>query len=302
MERFDEIYDKVNMATKETIKDARSKKRKFVFGTFLLLLVVTIIIYFAAENKIFAVMSAVMSVIAVMFVGLKGNSFYRETYKNEVIRNLIRTYDNKLYFDSKYGINVRDYKISKFDNSFNVYHSEDRIFGRFDDESEIQIAEVRTEETETYYNNGQKETNSYETFSGLYGIIKLKRNLLASIQVYNDSHGNRYHQDRIEIDSAAFEECYDLITKDKILALKIFTPELIEKFNELRNEHPKSRFELKIENEMIYFRFRCGHRLFEPPTFKADLDKKLLERYFKLIYYPIELSKMLVANINNVIE
>ena len=53
---------------------------------------------------------------------------------------------------------------------------------------------------------------------------------------------------------------------------------------------------------MIYFRFRCGHRLFEPPTFKADLDKKLLERYFKLIYYPIELSKMLVANINNVIE
>lgn len=302
MERFDEIYDKVNMLTKERLKDARSKKRAFILGLFIILMIIDLIIFILSKNSGITVLFATIAVLILIFVLLKGNDFYREIYKTEVIKGLIKTYDDKLFFDSKYGISLSDYNMSKFDNNFNEYHSEDRIFGRFDDESDIQLAEVKTERVETYNENGHTEKHSYETFSGLYGVVKLKRNLLTEINIYGNSHGNRFDKDRIEMDSAEFEEYYDLFTKDKILALKIFTPELIEKFNELKREHPKYNFELKIENERIYFRFRCGHGLFEPPIFKSDLDKEMLRKYFKLIYYPIELSRMLSNVINNVDE
>ena len=109
---------------------------------------------------------------------------------------------------------------------------------------------------------------------------------------------NRFKKNRIEVDSAEFEQYYDLIATDRLLALKIFTPELIEIFNELRREHPKSGFELKIEGSKVYFRFKCGHDLFEPPIFKSDLDEKTIKRYFKLIYYPFELSKEIVKRVS----
>jgi hypothetical protein len=290
------------MLTSERLKDARSKKRAFILGLLVVLVIIDLIIFVVNQSNAFAILFAAIAFLVLMFVLLKGNDFYREIYKNEVIKGLVKTYDSNLFFDSKYGISLRDYNMSKFDNNFNAYYSEDRIFGKFDNGSEIQLAEIKTERVETYRENGHTEKHSYETFSGLYGVVKLKRNLLAKIDIYCDSHLNRYSKDRIEIDSAEFEEYYDLLTKDKILALKIFTPELIEKFNELRREHPKYNFELKIENEKIYFRFRCGHGLFEPPRFKSDLDKELLRKYFKLIYYPIELTKMISNVINDVEE
>ena len=38
--------------------------------------------------------------------------------------------------------------------------------------------------------------------------------------------------------------------------------------------------ELKIEDDMIYFRYKCG-QLFEPPTLKNGLDKDLIKKYYK---------------------
>ena len=299
-EIFQEIYFNLKKECSTKLGETKNKKRKYIISIFAVLLIINLGLWFFIESKTIMPLSIMLSITLWVFFIFYGNRLYRETYKDEVIRNLISLYNKKMYYDPKYGIPRSVYLSSNFDKSFNTYNSEDRFFGKFEDGSNFQMSEVVAEYVNTYTSNGRTYTDRYETFAGLFGVIKLSRNLLEQIDVYNDSHTRKYDKDRIEVDSAEFEEYYDLLARDKILALKIFTPELIEKFNELRRENPKCVFESKLNNEYLYFRFKCGHNLFEPSVIKSDLDEKMLKRYFKLIYYPIELSKKIVDNINNI--
>ena len=299
-EVFEEIYDELKIECDKSIKETKTTKNKFIISVLIVLVLINLGLWFFLKQSHLMPLTIMLSITTLVIFIYYGNKFYRETYKNEIIRKLISLYNKKLYFDSKYGIDRRTYSMSNFDKNFNTYNSEDRIYGTLEDGSNFQMAEVVAENVQTYTSNGNTHTDRYETFSGLFGAIVLSKNLLTQINIYNDSHSKKYDKDRIEIDSAEFEKYYDLLAEDKILALKVFTPELIEKFNELRRENPKCGFELKIYNEKMYFRFKCGHNLFEPPIIKSDLDKEMLKKYFKLIYYPIELSKQIINNINNV--
>ena len=123
-------------------------------------------------------------------------------------------------------------------------------------------------------------------------------NINSNIDIYNDSITNRYNDNRIEVDSAEFEKYYDCFSTQKVDTLRIFTSDLIEKFNEVRR-NSKYGFELKIKNNMIYFRYKCG-QLFEPPTLKNGLNKELIKKYYKFIYFPLEVIVKLSSNINDI--
>ena len=135
---------------------------------------------------------------------LIGNSFFRETYRDVVIRNLIKSYNDKLYFDPKYGINIRDYKSSKLSDGFNEYHSEDRIFGKLYGDNDFQMAEVVTSVATKEKVGRNTTTYRSETFSGLYGVINLNKSIICNILVLGNSNLKRYNKDRIEIDSSEF--------------------------------------------------------------------------------------------------
>lgn len=128
----------------------------------------------------------------------------------------------------------------------------------------------------------------------------MPRNIISRIYISNDSITKRYSEDRIEVDSAEFEKYYDCMSKEKVRTLRILTSDVIEKFNEIRR-NSKYGFELKIEDDMIYFRYKCG-QIFEPPTFKSGLDKEIIKKYYRYIYFPLELVIKLSENISNVVE
>ena len=123
--------------------------------------------------------------------------------------------------------------------------------------------------------------------------------MLSNINVQIDSITEHNNKDRIEMDSSEFEKYYDIITKDKNMAMRIFTADLIEEIVNIKKK-TKIPVEIKIDENMIYFRYKCGP-MFEPPfLLRNGLDKNLLKEYFKLIYYPIELLEKLCDNINNI--
>ena len=132
-----------------------------------------------------------------------------------------------------------------------------------------------------------------------FGSVSLDKDIFSTISVLSNHYANMYKENRIELESSEFEKNYDLISKEKITALKIFKPELIEKFNEIKRVDPKNNFEVKIVNDTIYFRYSCRTGLFEPPQVGLGISKEYLNRYFNVIYYPIELSKELIKNIEN---
>ncbi len=300
-EEFEKVYNEVCASSQERLKADRNKLNKFLIIVFAILVIFNTIIFIEAENKMVVTGSLAVSFCIMLFLVIQGREIYKKNYKNIVINSLVKAYNPKLYYDQKLGISKYDYTMSNFDTSFNEFFSEDQIHGTLENGAKIKLAEVATSIVQIATNSdGTTKEDRKETYRGMYGVIKMPHNITSSIYIANDSITKRYSNDRIEVDSAEFEKYYDCMSKEKVRTLMILTSELIEKFNEIRR-NSKFGFELKVEDDMIYFRYKCG-QLFEPPTFGVGLDKDLIKRYYRYIYYPLEIVIKLSENISDVVK
>lgn len=300
-ESFEQIYEKIRNSCEIRLKEVKKQNRDFVLKVLIILAIINIIIYIIPETNYLIKLTICISACVLMILTISGDSNYRKLYKENVIQGLVKGYNEKYYFSSISGITRFEYQMSHFDNSFDEYKSEDRIYGTFEGGESFQIAEVITNViTETRDVEGKKTESKTETFRGIYGIVRLEKNLLTKIHIVSNSGLRKYSKNRIEVDSLAFEENFDCLTPDKITAMRVFTADLIEKYIEIVKDKKKC-FELKIEDNMIYFRYKTN-KLFEPPLFGNGLDKEFLKKYYKTMYYPIEIAKSTVEHINNVIN
>lgn len=299
---FEEIYENVYNSSYNRLKDVKSKNNRFILVVTIVAILINILVYLYPETRMIVTLTIALSICLILILIISGNQNYKLIYKNCVIEGLVKGYNNKFYYDPKIGITKAEYGISHFDPSFESYYSEDRIYGTLESEENFQIAEVVTYDVSKYKDsNGEIKEEKTQLFRGIYGIVRLKKNVVSKIYIANDSSKRKFSKNRVEMDSAEFEEYYDCITQDKITAMRIFTSDLIEKYLEIAKNNKKYKFELKIEDNMMYFRYKCG-QVFEPPTFKTGLDKELLKRYYEFIYYPLEIMKNTVENINNMVD
>lgn len=300
-EEFERVYSEVCTNSQEKLKSDRNKINKFLITVFFILVIINVVIYLAVETKAIVLGSLAVVFCIMLFLAIQGREIYKKNYKNNVINALVKAYNPKLYYDQKCGISKYDYTMSNFDTSFNEFFSEDQIHGTLENGAKLRMAEVATAIIRrSRDSDGNTKKDRTETFRGMYGVIKMPHNITSSIYIANDSITKKYNNDRIEVDSLEFEKYYDCMSKEKVRTLMILTSDLIEKFNEIRR-NSKFGFELKVEDDMIYFRYKCG-QIFEPPTFRDGLDKELIRRYYRYIYYPLEIIIKLSENVSNVIE
>lgn len=299
-EKFENIYNKIYNASNERLKNVRKTTNTFILIVLAVSIVINMLIYLFAE-KYMVTITISLSICLLIIFFIYGNQNYRKIYKKCVIEALIKECNPSLNFDPTIGITQREYLASKFDNSFNEYVSEDRVYGNLKAGGRFQFSEVATYSVNRYQDeDGNTVEDKAETYRGMYGIARLENNLGSKIFISSDSMFRRYNKNRIEVDSYEFEKYYDCVSDDKITAMRIFTSELIEKYIDIRKGN-RYDFELKIENNVIYFRYKCG-QIFEPPTIGMGLDKSLIEKYFNLIYYPLEILEKTVENINSVVK
>lgn len=298
MKDFEEIYNDVYNMTVSQIDDAKANKRKFLMITFLVLLAMNIAIYFIVDIKAEVTVSISISAVIILILFITSRTSYKRMYKQIVIESLVKSFNEKYNYDIN-GISLIEYKISEFDSKFDEFKSEDRIYGKLSTGDRIQFAEITTYMIREYRDsNGTRNEERKKTFNGMYGIINLEKNLLANIQITLNSILNKYDKDRIEMESSEFEKEYDLITKDKVLAMRIFTPEIIEELNLIKRS-TKTPIEIRIDENKIFFRYKCG-QMFEPPIIKNGLDKDVIKNYYNLVYYPINIFEKICKNINNI--
>lgn len=297
-ELFEEIYENVCNGCIERLEDVKRKNKLFIFTAFIVLTIINILLYIFIDFKPEVTIAITISIVVLMILFINGQKNYNNIYKQTVVENLVKKYNEKLYYSTD-GITRMDYKISNFEGKFDILESEDRIYGKLKTGDNVQIASVRTYKINKYKLDGVNKEERVKSFDGMYGIVRLEKNLLSNINVQIDSITEHNNKDRIEMDSSEFEKYYDIITKDKIMAMRIFTADLIEEIVNIKKK-TKIPVEIKIDENMIYFRYKCGP-MFEPPfLLRNGLDKNLLKEYFKLIYYPIELLEKLCDNINNI--
>lgn len=300
-EIFEEVYNKIYESSKKRLAEVKKSNTKFILVAIVIGILINLVIYFDYNYSHMTPGTIATTIAVIIFLSICGKNNLKKVYKKEVISALVKGYNESLSYDTEYGITKMQYKVSHFDSRVDEFFSEDKISGRLRDGSHIQIAEVVSKRVDKYQDGDTVREEHITLFRGMYGIVKLNKNMLTNVKIATDTYREKFNKNRIEIDSALFEENYDIITEDRITALRVFTSDLIDKFNDLREHGIKAPLELKIESEMLYFRFKCG-KLFEPPTFKDPLDKDLLKEYFRLIYYPIELIEQISENITNVVD
>lgn len=292
-DKFDKIYQEIYEENNKIIADMKRKRNKKILIIFAILLVIDFVIGFIAREKTFIIMSIVISVIILMFLLIIEHSKFTKFFKQNIIQTIIKKCNPKLNFTYDSGVSKHEYMLSEFDNSFDEFFSEDRIHGFLDNNINFQMSQVVTKEiTKQIDNNGNERTTRTETFRGIYGIVRLNKSINSKILISNNSIIKKYSSTRVEMDSAEFETEYDCLTKNRILAMKIFTSDLLEKFVDLKNVK-LSKILFKIEDDMIYFRIACGE-VFEPPMFKDCLNKDIIKKYFNTIFFPVEIIEKTV--------
>lgn len=300
-EIFDRIYDNVYKTCKERLDDVKKQSHKVLLLVLVFLIILNLIVLFHPLYKDAINVVFVISIAVFFGFWIGARSIYIKEYKFCVIDGIVKGYNKKFYFDPKFGVPKAEYLRSDFDTSFDEYYSEDRIFGKLENGENFQMAEVVTHEvSKKRDSDGNVEETKRLTFRGLYGKVIMNKNIVSEIHIKSNSAFRKYSKDRLEMESSQFEKYYDCLSLDKVSTMRVFTAELIEKYNELAQMY-NNAIEVKIKNDEIFFRYKTAC-LFEPPLLSAGLNKEYLKNYFRVIYYPIEIMKATIENIYSVYE
>ena len=296
---FESLYNKIYASCKDRLKNLKDKTNKILLAMVIIFIVANLIIFVVPKFSHLIGLSISISICVLLIFMISSSNYYRKIYKENVIEGLVKAYNEKFYYSPTQGITKVEYGLSNFDNKVDEYYSEDRVYGTMENGDNFQLAEVVTYDvSRTVDSEGKVTEDKTQTFRGMYGIVRLEKNTLSNIYIASNSRVRKFNKDRLEVDSSLFEEYYDCITKDKVTAMRIFTSELIEKYIEIVKDN-KYSFELKIIDNMIFFRYKTN-QLFEPPRFSTGLDKKIIKKNYKVLYYPLEIMKSTLDSIHDV--
>ena len=293
---FERIYEELYEENNEILMEAKKQRNKRSGITFFICFLICMLMYIFLEQKIMMLYIVAIAIIIMIIVYDNENKKFKRKFK-EIIGKLVKKCNSRLIFEPSKGISIIDYKESKFDNMVDKLFSEDKIHGTLEDGVEFSMAQVVTKMICTKKDEKGKilEKEEKQTFKGIFGKVILPNSIDTKICITNNNLAQKYHFNRIEMDSAEFEESFDCLAKDKMKAMKIFTSDLLEKFVNLK-KGKLTPLLLKIENDVIYFRIECGE-CFEPPKIKFALDKEVIQKCYNIIFLTTDIIEEIVDNI-----
>ena len=293
---FETIYQDLYEKSNDILMKSKRERNKKILTIIAICFLVIVLVSLIDKQKIGLTIVIPVFIIVFIIVFEKESKKFRKLFKEKIIEELVKKYNSKLKFNAEEGVSLYIYKSSKFDNSFNEFFSEDKIYGELKENIRFEMSQVVTKEVHTYKDaDGNRETDRIETFRGLYGMVKIPKSIETKICIVSNSITKKYDSKRIEMDSAEFEQAYDCLTENKMIAMKIFTSNLLEKFINLKKANLNSIL-FKIENDKIYFRIGCGE-IFEPPKLKDPLNKEIIKKYYNTICLPIDIVEKTIENI-----
>ena len=222
---------------------------------------------------------------------------YKIIYKKEIISNFINQINPNLEYD-EYGLNNKieeEYRASGLENKkFSIMNSDDIISGQISKDTYIDLANICVKDIRKDEFGKNQE---YYVFEGLFSASKCLVDTKGFIKIISQTGdiGVRDRSIKVELDSEAFEKIYNVFSPDKIFAMRILTPEVME----MLTEFGKYEFyiDISINNNMIYTRLKFNN-MFEPKLLSHTVDRDILYSY----YCVIKFVAMLTEKINKSLE
>ena len=306
MKDFNEEYNEIIAKCKDQIlvekslaKSRKKKKTSIILCIGLMIELIFMAIDITKNIKMGPLMVGVafaFSIILVAFITMRDRKF-RLMYKNTLINQVILCVDKNLLYLPLDKFPVMNFNRSPFYQRYDEYFSEDLIRGTLENGTEILMGEIHTHRIETERDSdGITSTKRVPVFDGVMIEATLPIECFNLIQVVPNSKLRELSSKRVEMDSMLFEKYYDLITRNKIEAVKLFTPEILELFEKFVELKWKN-FGLIIEGNKLYLKFRPNHEYLESTLSDKMLTKPYVQQYFDDVYYGINLINELVKQL-----
>ena len=311
MKNFEDLYnDEIinNEELNKIWKEAREEQQKINKVVGLISIIVTIIILIAMINSIgFDFMLILPTIIMIIFVNLiifvismffrKKQREYGKIFKNVIIKKLINNFYNDVeYFPNKQ-MPSRIYDEPNYNEYYNRYYSDDYIEAKINNEHDIEMAEVKTQEVETETDSdGNTHTTTTTKFHGIFAKIVIDKSINSELRI---EQNGRYFlsKKRLEMDSSEFEKYFDVSATNKIIGMQLLTADVMEELINFINK-TNMRYDIVINNNNIYLRFHCG-TMFEAGSIKKGVvDKNIIQKYFYMLNFIYNLSDKIIKLIN----
>lgn len=310
MKSFEELYKEFNSNIEinevaNKVQEERKKRNKLAAVLCISIdMILVFFIYNTIKFSIFKIMFYIgpifitdMIILLILFLAL--NSKYKEyvpLFKENVIKSMLNNFFTEIEFFPDKMMPSQIYKEGKYEG-YDIYHSDDYIEGKIENEYLIDMAEVHTEREETYKDSdGNTNTRTYTIFHGMFAKIIMEKSINSNLRITLNHAG---YKDRLEMDSSEFEKYFDVFASDKIIGMQILTADVMEEIVELKNKI-KQHFDIFIDNNALYLRFHCG-AMFEPKMRKKqNLDENSLKMYYNILKFINELSNKIIKTIKEV--
>lgn len=290
--KFNDIYNELATETREFFAELKRKQARNLGISVIVAIVLCVIMKIMNGDDLLFFLPLALSIV---FLGvLLGNYHYRKIYKEIIVGKLIKKYDSDFTYTQDGGPIVDgDYLAAGFDKNWHSMEKADGIYGTLEDGSRFRMAQITTFKNVVYLDEeGRKQVRKEQTYKGTFCVVTLNKVIKNQIEITGNSRKLRYDKNRIEVDSQSFEEEFDLIARDRVQALRIFTPEVIEMIVSLR-ERIKVPFRVRIEGDKIYIKIDNGD-IFEPISYKAELSASAILEYYNTVDIPVSLATVVI--------
>jgi len=301
-EGFGELYTRLyneNIEELEALRTKNQKRNKYIERISATIAIICVLV--ACIGGV--LLSNIQPIIIIVIIGACVLRCLRTNYNaNDCVRvfkqKILTPLMNNVFDDCVYepdrGWSIYEYKKFEYQDRIDRYSSEDMITatikGANGSENTIQFAEV--------YIDKQISRKEYcPEFYGLAGKMTLKKDISTKIYIKsNCSEGDKNNE--FKMDMSEFERIFDVITEDKILALRILTADVMTEMIELYRKF-KCGFEINIINNTVYMRLFTG-LMFEPNAFMNPLYYSQIEKYYVSLKAMMNISTYIYNTINEI--
>lgn len=293
MKTLEDIYNNIPKENLENLKVLRKKEiiiSKLDLLVMLFFLVASGINFYIAKHVMICEFIILFATYGLSRL-YKGTSF-REEYNKYIIKPLVESYNEEIIYDIEQQMLEGDYAEAGYSLGDEFYSG--NYFETKDKKMKSSKLSILNENTDS-----DGKTHYTTLFSGIYSIITLDYYSEYTIKMSIDSKLKDLvyisNKSKVEVDSAKFEENFDLYCENRVYAMEIFTSEILNSIIAL-SEKDKTKYDIVLEKNKLYVRY-YNDKLFYV-NFKKKIEMKNLEKMYNNIYKLLDLLTFLQKDIN----
>lgn len=312
-ERFEEIYEtltKHDFSALERSRKAACKTRTSVKMTGYLVALASVsipiclmllLIYggiYAKSNpkmKYFLFVMLISVIVVILrFFHVKARKSkekqYRKMYISEFNNIFLNLIAPDFSYDSKTGFPEKSYKMIQF-GAYDKYEANGLISGKLSNGYPFRAGQVTTRST---YEGADEVRVERIDFDGILYEITLPFNIDSKLYLRSDKKMDHagfvkkmFNPDvlltkyKVKMDSEEFERIFDVYAENKILAMQLFTADVMLDLEKLYTA-ASNKLEITIDHDVLYISFATGAIFRAPEDLSISvLDKKTLAQYYK---------------------